>query len=204
MSARNTSYELAELKEVIGDMQRKAELREVKFSRAGTEKNVKFAEDVRQAYSTDMKRILRKMFSPADIPAIISDQLSKGDKIVEDRIHLMRVADEYGWAACVEFQKEELARNAEEERKIRRLRKEKAAQLKQSLEKKEKEEARKKAGFGSGAASSGWRNGGAKKAVCYRCNRTGHIARNCFDPSNYDRRRSGRDYDDKKGDKKKD
>ena len=77
-----------------------------------------------------MKRILRKMFSPADIPAAISDQLSKGDKIVEDRIHLMRVADEYGWGACVEFQKEELARNAEEARKIRRLRKEKAAQLK--------------------------------------------------------------------------
>ena len=135
---------MAELKEVIGDMQRKAELREVKFSRAGTEKNVQFAEEVRKAYSTDMKRILRKMFSPDDIPSIISDQLSKGDKLVEDRIHLMKIADEYGWGACVDFQKEELARNADEERKIRRLRKAKLAQIKQEKERKEKEESARK------------------------------------------------------------
>ena len=61
-----------------------------------------------------MRRILRKLFGPSGIPSAISDQLSKGDKLVEDRIHLMKIADEYGWGACVDFQKEELARNAEE------------------------------------------------------------------------------------------
>ena len=63
--------------------------------------------------------------------------------------------------------------------------------------------AKKKGSSGSGGGSSGWRSG-AKRAVCYRCNKSGHIARQCWDTSSYDRRRSGGRYDDDKKGKKKD
>lgn len=201
---RRTSYsrggrndpreEITEIKELIEDMKRKAKLSEVKFSRPGTNKNVQFAEQVRAAYSTDMRKVLRKLFTPSGIPAAISDQLAIGDKLVEDRIHLMKIADEYGWGACVDFQKEELARTAEMERKIRRLRKAKISQAKLDKEKKEKEEALKKRKEGG---SGGWRGSGAKDMTCYRCNRKGHIARTCFMGSLYDKKR--RDYDDRRG-----
>ena len=145
-----------------------------------------------------MRKVLRKLFSPAEIPSTITDQLSIGDRLVEDRIHLMKIADEYGWGAVVDFQKEELARTAEEERKIRRLRKAKIAQAKLDKEKKEKEEALKKRKEG------GWRGNSARDQVCYRCNKKGHIARTCFVNTLYDRKR--RDYDDRRGgsEKKKD
>ena len=194
-------YEIAELREAIGDLQRKAEFGEIKFSRSGTEKNAKFAEDVRQTYSVEMRRILRRIFTPAEVPKTILDQLAKGDALVADRIHVMRIADEYGWQACLDFQKEELARTSEEARKIKRLRKEKALQIKQEREKKDKEaDTKRRSSTGS---SSGWRSDGRKKSVCYRCNRTGHIARQCWDTSSYDRRKSG-GREDIKSEKKND
>ena len=156
---------------------------------------------MRQTYSVEMRRILRRIFSPAEVPKAILDQLAKGDALIADRIHVMRIADEYGWQACLDFQKEELARTSEEARKIKRLRKEKAVLIKQEREKKEKE-AEAKRRSSTGGSSSGWRSGGGRKSVCYRCNRTGHIARQCWDTSSYDRRRSGGRDDDKNGKKK--
>ena len=51
MGEGKSREEPAEIKELISDMQRKAKLSEVKFSRSGTEKNVRFAEEIRKAYS---------------------------------------------------------------------------------------------------------------------------------------------------------
>ena len=48
----------------------------------------------------------------------------------------MKVADEFGWGACTEFEREELARNDVEEKKIKRLRKAQAAKQEREREKK--------------------------------------------------------------------
>ena len=185
--------ELINIKELIDDMQRKAKLSEYKFSRPGTNKNTQFAEEVRKAYSTDMRKVLRKVFGSAGIPQVVCDQLAIGDKLVDDRIHLMKIADEYGWGALADFQKEELARSAEEERKLRRLRKAKIAQSKADKEKKEEDSLKKRrdGGFGGGRGTSLW------NPVCYKCNKRGHIAKTCFVGHLYDRRR--RDNDDRRG-----
>ena len=120
--------DLAEIKAVVADLERKAKLGETKFSRVGTEKNIKFAEEVRRAYSTDMCSVLRRIFGVGGIPQAITDQLAIGDKLIEDRVVLMKVADEFGWSACTEFDKEEIAHNEKEEKKIKRLRKAQVAQ----------------------------------------------------------------------------
>ena len=44
---------------------------------------------------------------------------------MDDQNHKMKIADEFGFKALDEFLKEELARNAKEEKKIKRHRKEK-------------------------------------------------------------------------------
>ena len=54
--------DLAEIKALVADLERKAKLGETKFSRVGTEKNIKFAEEVRKAYSTDMRSVLQRIF----------------------------------------------------------------------------------------------------------------------------------------------
>ena len=113
------------MKAQLEDLERRSKLREKRFTRGGTEKNVKFAEDVRKAYSVDMRSVCRRLFGPDGTPQAILDQLAVGDKLVEDRIVCMRVADEFGWAECEEFEKDEIARNEKEEKNIKRLWKEK-------------------------------------------------------------------------------
>ena len=169
--------DLAEIKALVADLERKAKLGETKFSRVGTEKNIKFAEEVRKAYSTDMRSVLRRIFGADGIPRAITDQLAVGDKLIDDRIVLMKVAIEFGWSSCAEFDKEEIARNEAEEKKIKRLRKAQTAQKDRERDKKEREEAAKKRKAGDGG---GGRDRFSRSTVCYRCNKTGHIAHNCY------------------------
>ena len=42
---------------------------------------MKFAEDVRKAYSVDMQSVCRRLFGPKGTPQAILDQLGVGDRL---------------------------------------------------------------------------------------------------------------------------
>ena len=67
---------------------------------------------------------LKKHFSDG-IPDDIKGVIKEGETKLDDQNHKMKMADEFCFKALDEFIKEELARNAKEEKKIKRLRKEK-------------------------------------------------------------------------------
>ena len=49
---------------------------------------------------------------------------SAGVKHVHDRIHLLRIADKFGWEGANDFVGDELARDKKEEKKLKGIRKE--------------------------------------------------------------------------------
>ena len=129
------------------------------------------------------------------LPDKISDLIKKGEKELDDGNHVLKVADKYGFMAAEEFVKDELARNADEEKKIKRFRKE----LKERQDK-----VRTSRGYRGGRGGYGGFGGGygggrqgfksrqfvgsakdsadkskAKDVRCYNCQGFGHIARDC-------------------------
>ena len=55
-----------------------------------------------------------------EIPESLEEVVKKGEKLV-DRIFLVKMADELGWSAVGEFEKDELARDEKEEKKLAKL-----------------------------------------------------------------------------------
>ena len=45
------------------------------------------------------------------LPEAIDDVIKKGENKLGDRLHLLKVADKYGWVSVTEFCEEELARS---------------------------------------------------------------------------------------------
>ena len=85
----------------------------------------------------------------------------------------LKVADEFGYSAAEEFDREDLARNPDEERKIKIFRKEKRDREERTV---------KKIPFGvrGGVMSRQWK--GYRKVLydrCYSCFGFGHVAVDC-------------------------
>ena len=58
------------------------------------------------------------------LPEALEEVIKSGEVKIGDRLHLLKLADKYGWASVTDFQEEELARSPSEEKKLKRIRKE--------------------------------------------------------------------------------
>ena len=168
---------------------KKKEEEDYTYSKKGCERQVKFNNKVKDIAIDQMRVELTKLLGV--LPDKISDLIKKGEKELDDGNHVLKVADKFGFNAAEEFVKDELARNADEEKKIKRFRK----------EKKEREEKARGyrgfrggrggyGGFGSGlqgfkgrqfdgAAKDGSDKSKSKDVRCYNCQGFGHMARDC-------------------------
>ena len=87
----------------------KEEDEKFKFSKPGCEKQFKFNIKMKDRFGVDLKTELERCF----------------EKEIDEQNFKLKVADEFGFEAMEDFSKEDLARNKEEEKKIKVFRKEK-------------------------------------------------------------------------------
>ena len=177
------------------DMKRKLqkmadEKKEKEWSNNGIRKQAEWAMQVRDDQEELRASLQAKLGD--EFSGSLKELVKAGEKRVNDRIHLLRIADKFGWAGANDFVEEELARDEKEEKKLKSIRKEFEA-------KKEK----KGQGSGKGKGNFLYKkqvenyedtrkpdNQGAKN--CFECDRPGHLARDCHNRRD-DRTRGGRD-----------
>ena len=177
------------------------------FTKKGCETQFKFNNKVKDIAVDKMRVELHKHFKT--LPPKIEELIKEGEKEIDDENHKLKIENEFGHKAVVEFSKEDLARDDKEEKKIKRLRK----------EKKEREEKSRSSGVARGGRGgyrgyrSAPRNYGTfsrfdgrfdgrfdrgsdrEKAgkeesktkagagvKCYNCQGFGHMARECSKP----------------------
>ena len=87
----------------------------------GIRKQAEFAIEIRE-YHEELSVRLEMEYGP--VSDSLKEFIKNGESKVHNRIHLLRVADKYGWAGATDFQEEELARDDKEEKKLKMIRKE--------------------------------------------------------------------------------
>ena len=202
------SERLEEVERVNAKLEKKNKDKEFKFTKTSCETQHKFNSKLKEICAEKMRVELKKHFREG-LPAKIEELIKEGEKEIDDENHKLKIADEFGSKAVVEFSKEDLARNDKEEKKIKRLRK----------DKKEREEKARSSGFARGGRGGyrGYRSaprnygtfarfdgrfdgrfdkGSDREKVgkeesktkagagvkCYNCQGFGHMARECSKP----------------------
>ena len=164
--------------------------KEREWKSQGLEKQAVFAQEVID-YNEELASRLEMEYGAITNPDL-KEFISKGEKAVTNRLHLLKVADRFGWSGAIDFEKEELGRNAKEEKLLRQIRKdhesknEKKSQVKQRYP-----------NYGAGGrGDSKDRKKGVQETVknsgkeCYKCGKYGHLQRDCRQKSK-DRGRDG-------------
>ena len=139
-------------------LEAREEEQKFKFSKSGCEKQFKFNIKMRDIFGVDLKTELETCFEK-NLPKEVEDLMKEVEEEIDGQNVKVKVADEFGYSAMEDFNREDLARNKDEEKKIKIFRK----------EKKERER----------------RNGGmvnTRNRLCHRCFNCwsfGHISRDC-------------------------
>ena len=132
----------------------KEEDQKFKFSKSGCEKQFKFNIKIKDIFGVDLKTELESCFEKK-LPKEVEDLMKEVEVEIDEQNVKLKVADEFGYSAAEEFSGEDLARNSDEERKIKIFRKEKKERV---------------------------RRGGGRMSACIRlrCRHSlGHISRDC-------------------------
>ena len=91
--------------------------KEKEWKSQGLEKQAQFAEDV-IGYNEELAIRLEMEYGTIRNPDL-NDFIEKGEKVVTDRLHLLKVANRFGWSGATDFEKEELGRTEKEEKLLR-------------------------------------------------------------------------------------
>ena len=91
------------------------------WSNTGIRKQAEWVIQIRD-YNEELRSRLQAEFG--EFSGSLNEFVSAGEKLVHDRIHLLRIADKFGWAGANDFMEEELARDEKEEKKLKAIRKE--------------------------------------------------------------------------------
>ena len=121
-SAGTLSRKLLEMDAVRRKLEKMERIKKEKeWQNKGIRKQAEFAMEIRD-YHEELRLRLEMEYGP--VSDSLKDFIKNGESLVHDRIHLLRVADKYGWSGATDFQEEELARDAREEKKLKAIRKE--------------------------------------------------------------------------------
>ena len=101
--------------------------KEKEWKSTGLEKQALFAQEVID-YNEELAIRLEMEYGTIDNPEL-KEFVRKGEKVVTDRLHLLKVANRFGWSGATDFEKEELGRNEKEEKLLRQIRKDHEARL---------------------------------------------------------------------------
>ena len=93
--------------------------KEKEWANIGIKKQAEFAIDIRE-YHEELNVRLEMEFGP--VSDSLREFIKQGESKVHNRVHLLKIADKYGWAGATDFQEEELARDSKEEKKLKVIR----------------------------------------------------------------------------------
>ena len=163
---------LVKAKKFSDKLKAKEEDENFKFSKPGCEKQFKFNIKIKDRFGVDLKTELESCFEK-ELPKEVESLVKEVEEEIDEQNVKLRIADEFGFEAMEDFNKEDLARNKEEEKKIKVFRK----------EKKDREQRTVKKG-----TPKWFRKFRDDYNRCYSCWRLGHVAVDCV------RRGSGRGF----------
>ena len=115
---------LEEVERVNAKLERKEKEKEFKFTKAGCERQYKFNEKMKDVFGDKLKNELKKHFKNG-LPDKVEEIIKEGEKELDEQIHKLKIADEFGFKSLDDFVKKDLARDDKEEKKLKALRKEK-------------------------------------------------------------------------------
>ena len=145
-------------KKLSDRLEAREEEQKFKFSRSGCEKQFKFNIKMKDIFGGDLKTELEACFEKK-LPKGVEDLVKEVEEEIDGQNVKLKVADEFGYPAAEDFNKEDLARNLDEEKKIKIFRK----------EKKEREQ---RSGGRVNTRNKLWHR-------CFNCWDLGHISRDC-------------------------
>ena len=154
---------LMKAKKFSDKLKAKEEDENFKFSKPGCEKQFKFNIKMKDRFGVDLKTELEGCFEKK-LPKEVESLVKEVEEEIDEQNVKLKIADEFGFGAMEDFNKEDLARNKEEEKKIKVFRK-------------EKKDREWKTGL-KGSLREGKRFHDAYNR-CFNCWRFGHVARDC-------------------------
>ena len=136
-------------------------------SKSGCEKQFKFNLKMKDRFVGDLKSELENCFDKV-LPERVGSLVKEVEKVIDDQNLKLKIADEFGFDAMEEFGEEDLARNKEEDRKLKVFRKEKKARDLKAVKK-------------GGAFRSFWSGASRRWCLgrCFSCLEVGHVAADC-------------------------
>ena len=141
----------------------KEEDEKFKFSKSACEKQFKFNIKMKDRFGVDLKTELERCFEK-ELPKGVESLVKEVEKEIDGQNVKLKVADEFGFEAMEDFSKEDLARNKEEEKKIKVFRKEKKDREQRTVKK---------------VTSRWFKKFRADYNRCYSCWGVGHVAVDC-------------------------
>ena len=106
-------------------LEAKEKEQDFKFVKPSCERQFKFNVKVKSIFGVDLKAELETCFGEKKLPKEVEDLVKEVEVEIDEQNVKLKVADEFGYPAAEEFNREDLARNSDEERKIKIFRKEK-------------------------------------------------------------------------------
>ena len=125
------------------------------------EEQFKFNIKMKERFGVDLKAELEGCFEEKKLPKEIESLVKEVEEVIDKQNVDLKIGDEFGFGAVEVFNREELARNKEEEKKIKGFRKEK------DESDRERKIRRKVKNFSNAYIQ------------CFNCLRQGHVAREC-------------------------
>ena len=128
---RRDNSEIRLLKKKLLKLEKKQEA-QTEFKSEGIRKQHEFNVKVMESLGK-LRDEMEEAFA-GKIPENLDDTIKEGEDLLDERLHTLKIADEFGWPAVRVFEKEDLARNDKEEKKLGQLRKEQLARQAKAAE----------------------------------------------------------------------
>ena len=123
-SPRTLKKRVQDLTTTVKRLERKQK-EDFDFKNPGLAKQADFLQKMSDWMEDGLKVKLEEELGP--VPQDLLQVITTGESLLEERLHLLKIADTHGWPAVAEFTATDLARDEAEEKKLKRIVKEKEA-----------------------------------------------------------------------------